>query len=676
MATNYNISDPLAYRDNKHNESIETQDGTDLDTSNQYEDEEDIQHTQAEEGPDLLQAQTTEGGPDHLLTQAAPAKIEIEDIKNVIDKHLNVIMNDPMAEVTGRMEGLKLTQKPITYLQNEEQISKLQTLEIAENQVKAEVAEQLQKVLQLVLGKDEKATHDYIQELETQKQKHTEQTQALKTGVSEAQKLANKYKTVLSQPSIKKPPQGTPLNPQRTSPREIISVTGKFDPFDDKTDFNQIWNKLTAYGQLNYFEEGDYKTALAYILQNEAYDALIAMTDEDQPLQYIIDYFAKVYGRKRSLTQDRQAVDNFARKKNELLEICMYRSLISIDRLKHLYTKEAWPEIRSTLRRNILTQVISEKTRRHIQIEENEIIEKTGLHIDTDKLIEMAQRYEILHNEVPTKEVTTVFKTASGGFTEDISSMKQELQHLKKTKQKDKQYMTEMVQEILTNPTRIYKNDGKPQEQRERRRSNSQSEQRQARQNSFDRSRNINPKQNGPTHITYNPPQNPTLPPSIQRRRDEQRQPTRERQDRNRSISPYNPPKPTTPQSQPRDTSRQERRNTYNRPYNRSYSRDRSTPYQRNYSRDRRTGRSNERNRSREGWRNRSNSGTRSPRNASREPRYRTDSIRRYRDRSNSQRRNPSTDYHNPNQHTPTYNKSVLLNINRAETENYDTTQE
>ena len=177
-------------------------------------------------------------------------------------------------------------------------------------------------MLELVIQKDEKATKAYIEELEVQKKEHIQKGNTLQTGVSEAHKIACKYKIVLAKPKLTPPPQGVNLNPQRTSPREIISVTGKFDPHEEKADFNQIWNKLTAYGQLNYFEENDYKTALTYILQNEAYDALTSMTEEAQPLDYIIDYFAKVYGKKRSLNRDRQAVDNFSRKKNEPLDIC------------------------------------------------------------------------------------------------------------------------------------------------------------------------------------------------------------------------------------------------------------------------------------------------------------------------------------------------------------------
>jgi len=360
MATNNTIRNATQYRDNTQDDSFTSQ-----------EDEADLHHLSDNEDT-IAQVENI------IVTQ--PLEVNTEKVKKIIHTHMDKMENkkaDQVDKLADEMNNLKITKQTqattsVTYLQNEEQISKLQNLEISDNLTKAQLADQLQKVLQLVIQKDDKAAKEYIEELEAQKNEHLQKGKNLQSGVSEAHKVANRYKTVLLKPTVAPAPQGVNLNPQRTSPREIISVTGKFDPQDEKADFNQLWNKLTAYGQLNYFEEDDYKTALTYILQNDAYEALTSMTDENQTLQYIIDYFAKVYGRKRSLTKDRQAVDNFSRRKNEPLEICMYRSLISIDRLRHLYSVEAWPEIRSTLRRNILTQVISEKTRRHIQIEERE----------------------------------------------------------------------------------------------------------------------------------------------------------------------------------------------------------------------------------------------------------------------------------------------------------------
>lgn len=340
-----------------------------------------------------------------------------------------------MEEVEKQLQVLQTTTDTpqVKYLQHNEIITKLHNLEIREHQTKAETKNQLKAILSLFLSKDEEAIMELMEKLGEEEQNDIERTKTMVQGVSTANKIAKKYKTSLAIPTISQAPDRAQLNPQRTSPREIITVTGKFNPSHQKADFNQMWNKLTSYGQLNYFAEEDYITALTYILEGEAYEALTLMTDEPQSLQYIIDYFAKVYGRRRSINKDRATVDNFTRHKDEPLDICMHRSLISIDRLKHLYSVEAWPEIRDILRRNILTQMISDRTKRYIQIEENKIIEKTGLQIDIDKIIDMAQQFELLHDETPNKEVPTVFKVASGGFTESFRQIKQELHDVKRS---------------------------------------------------------------------------------------------------------------------------------------------------------------------------------------------------------------------------------------------------
>ena len=150
--------------------------------------------------------------------------------------------------------------------------------------------------------------------------------------------------------------------------------------------------------------------------------------------------------------------------------------------------------------------MISDKTKRHIQIEENKILEKTGLHINIDKLTDIAQEFEMFNGEIPHRDVSTIFKAASGGFTEDITGMRNELQHFKKSKIDQKNQITDIVQDLITNPKRIYKNEGKS-DQKDKRRFDSSSAQRNARQNSFDRARDI-PKdtQTTPTHVTYRRP--------------------------------------------------------------------------------------------------------------------------------------------------------------------------
>lgn len=618
----------------------------------------------------LAQIQQLADGQHHHLPDSPPTDIVHNDIGN---PNQTPTQNDRMEDLAQQMKTLQITTDTpqIKYLQHDEQITKIQNLEIAENQARAEYKSELATVLDLLLKKDDGAIKDYIQKLEEEKDKHIDKSKSIVQGVLAANKVAKKYRSSLHTPTIAQPPDRAQLNPQRTSPREIITVTGKFHPTDPKADFNQMWNKLTAYGRLNYFEENDYITALTYILDGDAYDALTSMTEEDQSLTYIVDYFAKVYGRKRSINKDRMAVDNFTRMKDEPLHICMTRSLIAIDRLKHLHSPEAWPEVRDILRRNILTQMISDKTKRHIQIEENKILEKTGLHIEIDKLIDIAQEFEMFNGEIPQREVSTIFKAASGGFTEDIASMRQELQHFRKSKNSQKNQISDIVQDLITNPARLYKNEGKTNDQKERRRYDSSSSQRTARRDSFDRNRNITEDtSNIPNRVTYRKPEHPQRPPSLQRR---------EARPSVRSPSPYIPPRPS-------QTTQVEEKPYQNRQNNRSYSRDRYQGYDRGRSPFRsdrrpsgfRTSQSRSYDRSRNNIGQRQWSRNRRPysndrgRSQSREERnrYRADSTYRYRNNQTSYRRSSRDRSDTRVADTRGFNKSVLVHINKAEPEN------
>jgi hypothetical protein len=135
--------------------------------------------------------------------------------------------------------------------------------------------------------------------------------------------------------------------------------------------------------------------ALRYILQGDAYDTFLSFEQSNETLTNIIEYFGKIYTPKRSLNVHRHEVHHFVRKKDESFEIAMLRCLVAIDRLKILYLPQNWPEARINLRRNILTQIITEDTRRYIRMEEDDILEKHGLPIDLDALILMAHKYEI-----------------------------------------------------------------------------------------------------------------------------------------------------------------------------------------------------------------------------------------------------------------------------------------
>ncbi|MCZ2207549.1 hypothetical protein [Cylindrospermopsis raciborskii] len=631
------------YRENPTlNDSAQTEeeikfelDSAGSDTETQVENKPKPQYTDLTTGPATIQG---------------TSKMDTGPINDMITEFLNLGLKEKTPMSKQSQQG---------YIPSDEQAAHIKYLELAGTQVKEEFNTKLQKLIELIVKKDDKALEKLQNEIVAQNTKVSQLSKSKQSYIEQAEKVADKYRTVLRNPQYPQAPPNYQFSAQRTSPREIISVTGKFHPGDPKTDFNQVWSKLTAFGQRHYYEEEEYLTALRYVLEGEAYDAFALMTEEQHSLQYIIDYFAKVYGKKRSLLRDRKAVDDFTRHKNEPLDVCMHRSLVAIDRLQHLHSKEAWPEIRNTMRRNILTQIIADETRRHIQLEENEILEKTGLHIPIEKLINMAQKFETFHNKIPSKDVTTAFQVASGGFIQNIEQLKMENYHLKRNQYQDKRQITECVQELLANPARLYKNENRASDRKDFRRSERTSSQRQARSNSFDKNRQLTDttpspsRQSTPDRVTYKPRDTPPpLPASLQARRD--RSASRDRSSsRDRNYNSGNSSRNTNYDrsyrtNRERSTSRDSQRslsytnrNNYNRYQPDRNRRQSRSPYRRG-DRDRR---SNTRSYSRE---------------------RRNDSITRYkpnRPRSNSRERNYNVNYKRADSPVPNIDSTVNFNI-------------
>jgi hypothetical protein len=279
--------------------------------------------------------------------------------------------------------------------------------------------------------------------------------------------------------------------------KEVIMVAGYFDPADSQSDFKHVWQKLLDYGEAHEFQETQYLTALGALLKKEAYEVYYDFKAAGRSLEEMLEYFSKVYTKKRSLIADRHAVDQFTRKKAESILVCMDRCIVDIDKLRHLYPESGWAEMRQHMRRNILMQVIKEETKRHVQMEEDDITESTGMPYDFEKLIRLADRYERHHNAAPEKEITTLFKVASGGLVQkatDNVKAQDQLQHFKKEQMLEKkiEVLQAKIEQIEVNAEgRPYKNEGrsaKAQDNRRRDRSDSRGR---SRDQSWNKNRNF-----------------------------------------------------------------------------------------------------------------------------------------------------------------------------------------
>jgi len=462
--------------------------------------------------------------------------------------------------------------RPPDYLPTNAQVQRIHHMELQEQKSTADTAKLMYNILNALIHNQPEAANliPLRDSLNQQAQLATQIANEKLCSLKKAQTVVNYYKSPIQKPLIQRPPDDYRKTFHRTSPKEIMSVTGVYDPKNGNADFQHIWSKLIGYGQANYFNEQEYKDALRYILQGDAYDTFLSFEQTNQTFDYMIEYFGQVYMKKRTRDADRQAVDKFARYKDEPLEACMHRSQVAIDRLRHLHRDTEWPEARKAMRRNILTQVITEETRKYIQMEEDKTLETMGYTYDLETLISMASKYEKIHNKAPKKELPTVFQVASGGLVEDPHKLKTELQALKKENFTDKNLLRELVTELIANPAmlrRFSANDG-----RESRRTSRDDDRRTQRRDGFNASRKMEVDTdpflpNTPSALTSSkayekrvefPPRSPTPQPHQQPPR---RDSSNSAPSNSRSPSPYGRRPPDRSDSRPRYENR-----NYNRP--------------------------------------------------------------------------------------------------------------
>ena len=417
---------------------------------------------------------------------------------------IQIMNNDGVDELVNQLGAVNLNAVPAPgtsqtpdYLPPNEQIKKINKIELEDSQNQALQSSLLVKLLNVLTSENNAEDLRLLkQELNLEADKAKDKAKIKQTTQDTANRIVQYYKSPITKPVIRIAPDDYKKSFHRTSPREITGVTGTFDPKNPHTDFSHMWSKLIGYGQSNYFTEEEYKDALRYILLGDAYETFLSFEQTNQTFDYIIEYFGKVYTPKRTLNVHRQAVDNFVRFKDETLDIAMHRCLVAIDKLRILYNPEAWTETRLWLRRNILTQIITEDTRRYIRLEEDDILEKFGIPIELETLISMANKYEIQHNKAPKSELKTMFQVASGGLTEDPQKLRNELSHLKKETFLEKNLKNNLM-EIMANPvmTKRFSSD----KDRESRRSSTEDNRHAIRQNRFDRNRSIEPELRSPS---------------------------------------------------------------------------------------------------------------------------------------------------------------------------------
>jgi len=91
--------------------------------------------------------------------------------------------------------------------------------------------------------------------------------QAKRTGIQNAQRVTQYYETPIMKPDF---PYPDPERHVRVNHKELIMLTGYFDPKDPSAVFKHTWQKLLDYARMNEYQEEHYMQALGAILKGEA----------------------------------------------------------------------------------------------------------------------------------------------------------------------------------------------------------------------------------------------------------------------------------------------------------------------------------------------------------------------------------------------------------------------
>lgn len=279
--------------------------------------------------------------------------------------------------------------------------------------------------------------------------------------LAKADLLASKYVTTLEMPDFKPVPPFYKREVGLLDKKNIVRMVTAYDDTNTNTtrSFKLVWSEILNFGRGEYFKEDEYKHILSVILHGNIAEDFRQMDKEKRSLQHIINELCVLYDTTQTLDDYQREVDNFKRDKNENLKKAMARVNKLIRRLEPLSSADAWSETYDNMRKSVLRQIVGTSTKAHIDMEENRLV-KAGATYDVDSLIRMAHEYEQYNNAVPTKDVQTVYQVASMAprrNATDISSLEDQLSHLKAEKSQTKNWESKLdeVIQLATNAAHV-----------------------------------------------------------------------------------------------------------------------------------------------------------------------------------------------------------------------------
>ena len=254
--------------------------------------------------------------------------------------------------------------------------------------------------------------------LATATQKVTEQTKAAyskKAALDGTKVMAHIYEHRLQKPPIVAEANYDMATLKKLEPRNVLQAVKYFNPDtqSNSVDFSDTWRHIISYTQRLKLTEQTYIEILLMVMQGSAHKVVFDMVENESSLDDILDILSSLYVKKKTILDDMREINSFKRKANEPLLSTMARARILMEKLKHMYTPYAWPEHCERSLTQILKQVITPATRRHIDLEEANKF-RIGVPADYTTLVEMADTYEAAHDQIPKVEMATTVGGHSG----------------------------------------------------------------------------------------------------------------------------------------------------------------------------------------------------------------------------------------------------------------------
>ena len=246
-----------------------------------------------------------------------------------------------------------------------------------------------------------------------------------------------RYKAQITMPEYRTPPNGYRRNNELDSKNILRVVHPPFNPdLHPKQRLKYVWDKLLTYGWDNYFTEAEYLSALGMVLSGEPFETYNRCVRAKNNLMQTIEELTTFYESGSTINDIKRDLANFKRLAGETITktMCRYRALV--EKMRHEFTPEAWPEVRDVKIITMIKQVVSKTTRQHIELEESRSTQR-GYQVPIDEYIRWAEEHEDVYELQPKKEITPMIQMATMAPTmhaEEVRRNNSELKALKSNK--------------------------------------------------------------------------------------------------------------------------------------------------------------------------------------------------------------------------------------------------